>query len=310
MNEDLNQAMLNAINSERKIDRRWRNIRFFISLAFFIILVFFIAIPDSIEPTKHEKTPYVAKVSLTGVILPKTNFSANAIAPLLLDAFKDPKAKGVLLEINSPGGSPVQASIIHDQILFLKKKYHKKVVVLGDDSLASGAYLIATAADKIYTNKDTVTGSIGVIMNSFGLTDAIKKLGITRRVYTSGNNKNRLDPFKPASQADIEKIKSILNVTHQNFIQDVVNGRKNKLNGNPKELFSGDFWVGEQAVKLGLIDGIGNQWEILQKEFNVNRVKNYSLKPSLLEQLSGNIETALHLPTMSEASPLLAQYPQ
>ena len=310
MNEDLNQAMLNAINSERKIDRRWRNIRFFISLAFFIILIFFIAMPHSIEPTKHEKTPYVAKVSLTGVILPKTNYSANAIAPLLLDAFKDPKAKGVLLEINSPGGSPVQASIIHDQILFLKKKYRKKVVVLGDDSLASGAYLIATAADKIYTNKDTVTGSIGVIMNSFGLTDAIKKLGITRRVYTSGDNKNRLDPFKPASQADIDKIKSILNVTHQNFIQDVVNGRKNKLNGDPKELFSGDFWVGEQAVKLGLIDGIGNQWEILQKEFNVNRVKNYSLKPSLIEQLSGHIETALHLPTMSEASPLLAQYPQ
>lgn len=299
-NNSLNNDVVNALVADRKRDRLWKNIRFFVWI--FIILLFIIALfaPTSKRFNSSSTTnkPYVALIRLNGAIMPNSNFSARKVIPLLNRAFADKRAKGVVLVINSPGGSAVQASIIHDKIEQLKKKYHKKVVVVGQDVLASGAYLIATAADKIYVHRDTLTGSIGVIMDGFGFTGTIQKLGITRRVFTAGQNKDRLDPFKPLTPGDITKVHNVLNAAHQNFINDVLQGRKGKLNGNKNELFSGDFWIGQKAVQLGLADGTGNLWTVLKQQFNVTHYKNFSIRPSLIQTLMHGVDSALHLPSL------------
>lgn len=299
----MDEQIVKLLLDDRKRDRRWRNIRFFIMAFFTLLFIILVFAPSGGRLRAGPiKKPYVALIRLNGTISDRTSFSARKVIPLLNKAFADKKAKGVILVINSPGGSAVQASIIHDKIEQLKKKYKKKVVVLGVDALASGGYLIATAADKIFTNKDTITGSIGVIMGGFGFTEAIQKLGITRRVFTAGNNKDRLDPFKPITPQDVTKIKSLLTMAHQNFINDVLQGRKGKLRGDKNELFSGDFWTGERAQQLGLIDGTGNLWVILKSQFGVSHYKNYSLRPSLIDVIFKGVNSRLNIPGLSSHS--------
>jgi protease IV len=294
--------MVNALLKDRRRDRRWKIIRSFMWA--FIVLLYALLIfrPSSSDSSSSNiNKPYVSLIRMQGIIMPGRPFSALKLIPQLKHAFADKKSKGVILVVNSPGGSPVQASIIHDKIEQLKKLYNKKVVVIGQDSLASGAYLVATAADKIYVHNDTLTGSIGVIMSGFGFSDAIKKLGVTRRVFTAGENKNRLDSFKPLTPTDTAKVKTLLNEVHQHFIDNVVKGRGNRLKGDRHEMFSGDFWEGSTAVKLGLADGVGNTWDVMKKEFNVKVYRNYSAKPTLLHMVLGNIEAQLHT-TLSQQS--------
>jgi len=167
------------------------------------------------------------------------------------------------------------------------------VIVVGEDLLASGAYLIATAADEIYVNRDTITGSIGVVMSGFGFVGSLEKLGVQRRLFTAGANKARLDPFEPLNPSDVQKIKSVLTQAHANFIHDVEMGRKGKLNGSAKELFSGDFWTGEKAVQLGLADGTGNLWDVMQKQFDVHYYVDYTTRPSFFQSLLSGVETSI-----------------
>lgn len=303
-NNDFQKTLVDALISERRKDRRWRIIKTIIWLA--ILTALFLTGYRSDHPHKKDFNgqPYVSLVRLTGVIMPGTNFSAHEVLPQLARAFKDQNAKGVVLVINSPGGSPVQASIIHDDIEYLKHKYHKKVMVLGEDTLASGAYLVATAADLIYVNKDTLTGSIGVIMSGFGFTDAIQKLGITRRVFTAGVNKDRLDAFFPVNDADKAKVTAVLNAVHQDFIADVIAGRQGRLHGDPAELFSGDFWTGSQAETLGIVDGTGNLWTLLASQFGVQHYRDYSKRPSFFEALFKGAETKLGLVLENDVAPL------
>ena len=297
----LEKEIVKSLLSDRKSERRWRNIRTFSWLFFLVMYAILIFGPAKTKITAKTVTkPYVSLVRLKGMIMPGQKFSAKKVIPLLNKAFADKKAKGVVLVINSPGGSPVQSSIIHDKIIQLKHKYKKRVIVLGEDTLASGAYLVAVAADKIFVNKDTLTGSIGVIMHGFGFTDAIQKLGITRRTFASGNNKDRLDPFLPLKSEDKTKIQGLLTEVHQNFIDVVVKGRHGKLRGATAELFSGDFWTGQQAVKLGLADGTGNLWEIMKSEFGVTHYKNYSAKPSLIQMIFKDMNVQLNLPILNE----------
>ncbi len=293
------ENLANELLADRRRERRWRNIRWvgymIVFLLFLTLLFFAFGFGVSSKSDASTGQPYVALVRMTGIIMPGTDFSAEKMVPQLNDAFSDKDAKGVVLVINSPGGSPVQASIIHDKIMALKQQYKKKVIVVGEDALASGSYLVATAGDKIFVNKDTLTGSIGVIMEGFGANEAIAKIGVQRRVFTAGENKDRLDPFEPLNPADVTKVKTVLDQVHQSFIDDVLAGRQGKLKGDQKELFSGDFWSGAEAVKLGLADDNLNLWDALQQEFNTKYYHDYSIKPSFLQSFINNVGTELHL---------------
>ncbi|MDF1759378.1 MAG: S49 family peptidase [Coxiellaceae bacterium] len=293
--EKLQKVIVDELLVDRRKDRRWRNFRFFLILLVIIIYASLILMMPDKKSGSGEKfnsaKPYVSLIRLNGEIMPDKPFSANKVIPLLQRAFSDPRTRGVILVINSPGGSPVQASIIHDKIMQLKTRYVHNVVVLGVDSLASGAYLVATAADKIYVNQDTITGSIGVVMSGFGFTDAIKKLGVTRRVFTAGDNKVRMDPFEPLTEASKQKIDHVLEAVHKHFIKDVTEGRKGRLHGDPKQLFSGDFWIGSEAVKLGLADGTGQLWQIMKDNFKVTQYRDYSHRPSFLRDIISDVRS-------------------
>jgi protease-4 len=304
------ELIFDLIN-ERKRDRRWRNIRFFIGLLLIVGGIVFSSMGGSLTTTsigidaKTEKSDYISLVRLEGMIAPDKEFSALQVLPILKDAFSDSQTKGVILDINSGGGTPVQAAIIHDEILKLKKKYHKKVVVVGEDMLASGAYYVAVSADKIYVNANTVTGSIGVIMQGFGMSDVIKKLGINRRIYTAGANKDRLDPFMPESKVDIDKIHTVLDEVHLSFKKAVLAGRLGKLRSDDAVLFSGDFWPGNTALKLGLVDAVGNMTDVMEQEFNVTRFKDFSTSNNVLKTLMGQVGTVLNLPLSDYQAHLL-----
>src|SRR3990167_4135397 len=228
--------LVQALLAEQKSTRRWKNSRFFVWIVLFLLFIALSIVSGMNDEPKMDngKTDksYVSLVRLNGTITAKDPFSAGKVIPELSQAFRDKQSKGVVLLINSPGGSPVQASLIHDKILQLKEKYHKEVIVVAEDSLASGAYLVSTAADKIFVKKDTVTGSIGVIMEGFGFTDVMKKIGITRRVFTAATNKDRLDPYESLNPEDKAKIQSVLDAVHQDFINDVKQGRGNRLKGD------------------------------------------------------------------------------
>ena len=295
-NQGLLATLVRDLVKEKRSDRRWKNIRFFIGF-FLVVTLLVLAFTQSTLPTvsEGEGTGYVSLIRLEGMIGPGEDFSSDVVIPLLQSAFEDTDAKGVILNINSGGGTPVQASIIHDKIIELKKKYNKKVVVVGEDMLASGAYFVAVAADKIYVNPNSVTGSIGVIMKGFGFTDLIKKVGIERRVYTAGTDKDRLDPFLPQSNEDVEKIRQVIGEVHDNFKQVVIEGRKGKLRADATTLFNGDFWSGVTAQKLGLVDGLGNLSDTMQKEFKVNRYKDYSQSASVLKTVMGQLGSSLNM---------------
>ena len=299
--DDLQQRLVDSLMRERRRDRRWSMIKTGLALLV-IAMVFFTMYRGNREQRELAKESYVAVLRLSGPIMPGAHFSAKKVIPHLDEAFKDTHAQGIILVINSPGGSPVQASLIHDRIEYLKKKYKKRVAVVGRDALASGAYLVATAADDIYVNRDTLTGSIGVIMRGFGFSDAIQKLGVQRRVYTAGINKDRLDPFRPETASDQKKIKAMLAVVHQGFIDDVIQGRGDRLKGDRSALFSGDFWTGSQAVKLGLADATGNMWTVMHDQFKVEHYRDYSVKPSLLEAVFKGAETKLGFALQSHVS--------
>ncbi len=289
--KSINEHVVKLLLADHKRDRRWRNIRFFITLTLATLFFIYALFPNWLDftVTKRDK-PYVALVRLTGMIAPEQDFSAEAAIPLLVSAFEDKDAKAVVLDINSGGGTVVQSAIIYDRLMMLKVQYpNKPLIVIGEDMLASGAYLVALAADKIYVNANTFTGSIGVVSKGFGFTTAMQKVGVSRRTFTAGVNKDRFDPFEPLTEGDMTKIKGLLTQTHQYFIGLVKKSRGAKLKGNSQQLFSGDFWRGEEALKLGLVDGLGNVADVLQREFNVDYYRDYSVEPSFVQQVVRNM---------------------
>ena len=289
---DIGSHLAAEMLHEKRSDRRWRNIRFiawFALICFIVFKIFNIGGPSSVSKTKK----YAALIRLDGMIAPDREFSAEMIVPLLRKAFADKRATGVVIDINSPGGTPVQAAIIHDAIIAYKKKYKKKVIVVGEDMLTSGAYYVAVAADKIYVNPSTLTGSIGVIVKGFGFVDLMKKIGVERRVYVSGNDKDRLDPFLPQSESDLIKIREVMGEVQANFVLAVAEGRKGKLHAKPEELFTGDFWSGQTAQKLGLVDNLGNLMDAMQAEFGTTEYKEFSGSPAFFKMLSGQLSSSV-----------------
>jgi len=237
--------------------------------------------------------PYVSLVRIRGTIQSEGSASAQFLNPIITKAFEDQYAKGVLLVINSPGGTPVQADLIHDHIVRLKKQYKKPVIAVGEDQLTSGAYMAAVAADKIYVNESTMAGSIGVIAQHKGFHELAEKLGIENHVVTAGAHKYRLNPFDEVKEEDLLKMKGALEKIHYHFIDTVRLGRGDRLNADPEILFSGDWWTGNEVVELGLVDGIGDIQTVLLEEFGVKYSMDHTRRKGLLSGLTETLVSTI-----------------
>ena len=226
-------------------------------------------------------------VVVNGVIASDKEANANSIVTSLRAAFKNEHSKAVMLVINSPGGSPVQSGYVNDEIkrlrgLYPEKKLYAVIAELG----ASGGYYMAVAADEIYADKSSLVGSIGVTASSFGFVDLMEKVGVERRHYTSGEHKAFLDPFSPAKPEEAAFWQGVLDSTHQQFIKVVEAGRGDRLVKGNKDLYSGLIWNGEQALALGLIDGLGSPGSVARDVIRAEDIVDYSVKPSVLNSVT------------------------
>jgi len=237
--------------------------------------------------------PHIAVINVDGMIAAGMPTNANSISDALKAAFEASEAKAVVLQINSPGGSPVQSDLIFRELQRLRAATPDKPVyaVIGDVG-ASGAYYIAVGADKIFVNPASLVGSIGVIMPNYGVPDLMKKLGIEDRTLTAGESKNLLSPTAPVNELDREHVQSILDAVHRQFIQAVKTGRGERLVDHPK-VFSGYFWDGEEAVRLGLADGVASLRSLARDEIKLNEFVDYTIKPDPLEKLFRGLGVSL-----------------
>lgn len=250
---------------------------------------------------------HTALVEINGAIeAGGSSGSAELVIPALDRAFSDPESVGVILRINSPGGSPVQAGMINDEITRLRKAHPKKpLYVVVEEMCASGGYYIAAAADKIFVNKASIVGSIGVLMDGFGFTGLMDKLGIERRLLTAGENKAFLDPFSPLSAQHKEYAQAMLNEIHQQFIDVVRKGRGSRLKETP-EMFSGLFWTGAKAVDLGLADGFGTVDSVARDVLHAEDLVDYTKHEGLPERVLKKFGAAVG----ESAAKVLIQSPQ
>ncbi|GAB2181615.1 S49 family peptidase [Denitratisoma sp. agr-D3] len=229
---------------------------------------------------------HTALVQLEGVIGPKSDASAENILGALQSAFEDKGTVGVVLRINSPGGSPVQSGMINDEIRRLRKKHPDiPLYAVVEDICASGGYYVAAAADNIYVDKASIVGSIGVLMDGFGFTGTMDKLGVERRLVTAGENKAFLDPFSPQSAAQKKYAQSMLDEVHQQFIAVVKQGRGKRLKESP-DLFSGLVWSGAKSVELGLADGYGTVESVARDVLKAEDIRDYTVKPNFAEKFA------------------------
>jgi protease-4 len=230
-------------------------------------------------------TPHTALVEVRGEIAAETEASAEQLVGALKSAFEDQSAMAVVLRINSPGGSPVQAGIVYDEIKRLKAKHNKKVYAVVEEMCASGAYYIAVAADEIYVDKASIVGSIGVLMDGFGFVGLMDKLGVERRLLTSGDNKGMLDPFSPENPRQTAAAKATIEQIHRQFIAVVKEGRGARLKPTP-DTFSGLYWNGEEAIRLGLADHTGNLDYVAREVIKAEDIIDYTPHENVAERLA------------------------
>lgn len=268
---------------QQRTDRRWRVFFRLAWLLFFVTLLWLLFAARG--PHSAPSTPHTALVEVRGEIALDTEASAELLVGAMKQAFEDTGAQAVVLRINSPGGSPVQAGIVHDEILRLKAKHGKKVYAVVEEICASGAYYIAVAADEIYVDKASIVGSIGVLMDGFGFTGLMDKLGVERRLITAGSNKGMLDPFSPADPAQRKLAQAMIDQIHQQFIGVVKAGRGERLKEGP-DTFSGLFWNGEEAVKLGLADATGNLDFVAREVVKAEEIIDYTARDNVAERLA------------------------
>ncbi|MFZ6748254.1 S49 family peptidase [Undibacterium sp. Ren11W] len=268
---------------EQRLRRRWG---IFFKFSFFaLILSGFYLFSDFGARDMENLGRHSALVEINGAIESEGSGSAQAVIPALNRAFLDANSAGVILRINSPGGSPVQAGMINDEIGRLRKEYPQKhLYVVVDEMCASGGYYIAAAADKIFVNKASVVGSIGVLMDGFGFTALMEKAGVERRLMTAGENKGFMDPFSSHSEKQKAFSQAMLNDIHQQFIEVVRKGRGQRLKETP-ETFSGLFWIGSKAVEMGLADGFGSIDSVARDVLKAEDIVDYSQKEGLPERV-------------------------
>ena len=292
LHEDIvNRLAFAALNEQRR-RRRW-NIFFMTLFISYLFLIFFaLYLPD--KPGKRITVgKHTALVDFSGMIADNAEANADTLVGGLRAAFEDDNTAGVILRINSPGGSPVQAGYVYDEILRLREKHpDTKIYAVITDMAASGGYYVAAAADEIYADKASVVGSIGVLMNSFGFVDAMEKLGVERRLYTAGENKGMLDPFSKENPRDVAHLKKMLNIIHQQFIDAVKAGRGDRLADDPK-IFSGLFWTGEEGVELGLVDGLGSSSYVAREIIQQEKIVDYTRRPDYWQRFADRIGMAM-----------------
>lgn len=289
----LENLVLAQVHEQRRA-RRWSMFfRLFIALYLLLVLAIYVHNLGYDEHSLSGGGKHTALVQLSGVIAEDAEANADDINQALRGAFEDKNTAGVILRVNSPGGSPVQAGQIHDEMIRLREKYPDiPLHVVIDDICASGGYYVAAAADKIYADKASVVGSVGVIMSGFGFVDAMDKLGIERRLLTAGENKALLDPFSPKKEAEQAHLQSMLDQIHQQFIDVVKKGRGGHLKDDD-QLFSGLVWTGEKAVELGLVDALGSADYVAREVIGEEDVIEFSRKTDVLERLADRMGVSL-----------------
>lgn len=284
---ELVSAIAQDALSEQKKARRWGI--FFKLLTFIYITVIFIGVIAQTQPSGGDfnvSVPHTGIVQIQGTIADDKDANANTIVTGLRRAFESEGAQAVMMIINSPGGSPVQAGYVYDEIKRLRGEHPgKKVYAVIKELGASGGYYIAAAADEIYADKASLVGSIGVTSSSFGFVDLMEKLGVERRSFTAGDNKSFLDPFSPLNEDQKVFWESVLQQTHQQFIDVVKEGRGDRLQDDER-LFSGLVWGGEQALELGLIDGLGSPGQVARDIIGAEDMRDYTPRPSAIEELT------------------------
>jgi protease-4 len=268
---------------DRRSERRWRVFFRLAWLGLAAALVWTLYIQRG--HTGVPAGPHTALVEVRGEIAADTEASAEQLIAGLKSAFEDDGARGVVIRINSPGGSPVQAGIVNDEIRRLKALHKKKVYAVVDEMCASGAYYIAVAADEIYVDKASLVGSIGVLMDGYGFSGLMEKLGIERRLLTAGENKGMLDPFSPQNAKHKAYAQAMIDQIHKQFIQVVRDGRGDRLK-ETDETFSGLFWNGEEAIRLGLADKIGTLDHVAREVIQAEEVIDYTSKENMAEKLA------------------------
>lgn len=305
------EELLRDTFSEQKKSRRWGVIFKALTFAylFILLLMFFFGARSGSGVSIPYSKPHVAVIRLEGVIAADENASGGRIGEALRNAFKNEHAKAIILAINSPGGSPVQSGYIYDEIRRLRGLHpDKKLYAVIADIGASGGYYVASAADEIYADKSSLVGSIGVTASGFGFVEALEKLGIERRHFTSGAHKAFLDPFSPVKEEEKLFWEQVLRKTHEQFITAVEEGRGDRLKMTD-EITSGLIWNGEQALELGLVDGLGSVRHVAREIVGQEDLRDYTVKDSplkmLLQDLGISIGRGLAMALKEDALPQL-----
>ena len=287
----LNQIIIDYIK-EQKRKRRWRWFMRVIYL-FLIAGVVYLVFSNSSDDTGTNTKPHVGLIDINGEMSDSKPANADDFAKGLESAYKNSGLKALIIRINSPGGSPVQAEYMYNSIIYYKKKYPDiKIYSVCVDLCASAAYYAAVATDKIYASPASMVGSIGVLYSGFGFVDVMNKVGISRRLQTAGLNKGFLDPFSPESDIQKQKMQTMLDLVHQQFINRVKEGRGARLHSND-ETFSGLIWTGEQAMTMGLIDGFASSGQLARDVIKIDSMIDYTRKQNLFDRVSKNFGTAM-----------------
>ena len=281
--QTLEKIALSAIKEQRRA-RHWSI--FFKSLTFIYLFLLLFYAMDWIGDEASVTGDHTALIDIQGVIGSEDEVNADDVISSLQSAFDNAHTKGVILRINSPGGSPVQAGLINDEIS-RQRKLHPKIPLYAvvEDICASGGYYIAAAADKIYVDKASIVGSIGVLMDGFGFTGIMDKLGVERRLITAGENKAILDPFSPVKPEQREYAQHLLDEVHQQFIDVVRKGRGQRLKETP-EMFSGLFWTGETSIKLGLADALGSSEYVAREVIKQENIVDFTTREGLADRFA------------------------
>jgi protease-4 len=281
------EKLATAALSEQKTARRWGT--FFKGLTFSYLLILLLMLFGVFGDDKKTFDAHTALIEINGVIQAGGDVTADAVMASLNDAYESKGTKGIILRINSPGGSPVQAGIINDEIR-RQKKLHPKIPVYAvvEDICASGGYYIAAAADKIYVDKASIVGSIGVLMDGYGFTEVMKKVGVERRLMTAGENKAMLDPFSPVNPRHQELAQAMLDEIHEQFKTVVRQGRGARLKETP-DTFSGLFWSGEQSIKIGLADAVGSADYVAREIINQEEIVDFTYQDDLASRIAKRI---------------------